>query len=450
MGARSDAWAVSPRRKLPPGPGMPSKDVAAHQTARIQEAVTAIVAERGYRALKVRDVVRHAGVSTRAFYDLFGSKEECFLRTYESVSRRAIQRMIAAQVEESDWRRRAGMVIDEFLRGLKREDVARLALIEAYRAGDQSIARAWQLERTLEGMIAESLARPPGVVVPPLILEGVIAGIASVAKRRLIAGEVQTLRESGGPLIDWALCHVDASAELAELDRGTVWRDTTLEPLSRASVGSEAQAWFATGDRALVLKAVAALTAKHGYAKLTVARVRAAASVSRRKFDAYFDGLEDSYLAALEQNVAMALAQASRAQAAAGSWAGGVYRAIAALGEQLSNDPFLFRVLLTGDFPQGPDGVRFRRRTVDAIAELLYSSAPTKAHSHPAVTDASLGAVWSLSQRHLIRERGPHQKISASLSYLVLLPYVSGAEAIAAMRDEQSHSRLSTRAPGSS
>jgi len=101
-------------------------------------------------------------------------------------------------------------------------------------------------------------------------------------------------------LLDWALCFPDEAArELESLDRGLIWRDTTLEPLPGPS-GGGGNAFSATGDRALILAAVAEFAAAKGYASLTAPRIRSAAHVSRRKFDSYFDGVEDYYLAALE------------------------------------------------------------------------------------------------------------------------------------------------------
>src|SRR6187399_977339 len=87
-----------PRRKLSPGPGLAPQQVARHQLARIHRATIEIAARDGYQALKVRDIVRQAEVSTRAFYEHFGSKEDCFLRTYDLISRRTTRRIIAAQM----------------------------------------------------------------------------------------------------------------------------------------------------------------------------------------------------------------------------------------------------------------------------------------------------------------------------------------------------------------
>lgn len=95
--------------RLHPGSGMPASDVAAHQSARIHRAMIEIVAEHGYEAVKVRELVHLAGVSSRAFYEHFGSNENCFLRTYEVVARPAMRQLIAAQAGEPDWRARPAL-----------------------------------------------------------------------------------------------------------------------------------------------------------------------------------------------------------------------------------------------------------------------------------------------------------------------------------------------------
>jgi AcrR family transcriptional regulator len=46
---------------------------------RLLDGLAASIAERGYRASTVADIVRHARTSKRTFYDHFPSKEQCFL-----------------------------------------------------------------------------------------------------------------------------------------------------------------------------------------------------------------------------------------------------------------------------------------------------------------------------------------------------------------------------------
>jgi AcrR family transcriptional regulator len=426
--------------KLAPGPGMAADEVAAHQCVRIHLAMVNIVAERGYSAVKVRELVEAAGVSTRAFYEHFESKEDCFLRTYETLTRRAARRIIASQAGERDWRKRSRLIFDEFLRGLESQPhAARFALIEAYEAGPAALEQARRSERTFEAMLGESLARAPGgIVVPPLVMEGMAGGISHVARARLRVGREAELRRLEGPLIDWALSYPgQPAAALAELDLQTVWRNTAFEPLATAPVAEEGEAWHPTGDRGLILSAVAELAVANGYGKLTVTRIRSRAGVSRRIFSSHFDGVEDCFVAALEQRAGEALAQAARAQTAGRTWPGGIYRAVAALCDQIADDPFLARVCLVDDFAPGSRGARCRRRLLAGFAEQFADSVPPELRPDSTTAEATAGAIWSLFHRHIVRDWAQQRKAAATLAFFALAPVVGASAAVAAIRREQ-------------
>lgn len=58
---------------------LPAPDVQASQRERLLRAAVAVIADKGYPAVTVADIVRHAKVSRAAFYLHFRSREECFL-----------------------------------------------------------------------------------------------------------------------------------------------------------------------------------------------------------------------------------------------------------------------------------------------------------------------------------------------------------------------------------
>src|SRR5437867_3145840 len=65
-----------------PDVGSALQPVPDAQRARLLDAMIRVVGERGYAAASVTDVVRAAGVSRSTFYELFASKEACFLEAY--------------------------------------------------------------------------------------------------------------------------------------------------------------------------------------------------------------------------------------------------------------------------------------------------------------------------------------------------------------------------------
>ena len=61
---------------------MNAVDIASSQRSRLLAAMATVVAEKGYAATTVADVVGAAGVCRSTFYALFASKEACFLDAY--------------------------------------------------------------------------------------------------------------------------------------------------------------------------------------------------------------------------------------------------------------------------------------------------------------------------------------------------------------------------------
>ena len=430
--------------KLHPGPGLPASDVAAHQSARIHRAMIEIVAEQGYEAVKVRELVHLAGVSTRAFYEHFESKESCFLQTYDLVTRRASRRIIASQVGERDWRKRPRLIFDAFVRELEDNPAAaRFTLVAAYAAGPVALEQARKTEATFEAMLAQSFARAPGgIVVPQLVVEGMMAGVARVTRARLLSGRDVELARLDEEMTDWVLSYPGKPAgKLADLDLQLVWRDTRLQPLVVPSGSGEGEAWPKTGDRALILTSLTSLTsltASGSYGDLTVERIRRGAGVSRAVFKSYFDGVEDCFVAALEQRAGEAFAQAARAQTAGRTWSGGLYRAISALCDQISEDPLLISVCLADDFKPDSSGSRIRAQLLTVVAEQLADSAPRADQPSTLVAEASSGAIWALFHRHVVRALAHSApQVAATLAFMALAPVIGAPAAVAAIAAEQ-------------
>src|SRR3954462_7989346 len=74
------------------------------QRARIVEGMIQAVAEKGYAATTVADVVRAGRVSRGTFYAQFASKEECFLEAYKYGIDVIVERIRAAILaQDGDW-----------------------------------------------------------------------------------------------------------------------------------------------------------------------------------------------------------------------------------------------------------------------------------------------------------------------------------------------------------
>lgn len=428
-------------QKLSPGPGMDASDVASHQSARIHRAMVEIVAEDGYEAVKVRELVHLAGVSSAAFYKLFANKEECFLRTHDLVVRRATRRIIASQAGEDEWRDRPRLIFEAFVREMEDDPAAaRFALVEAYISGPLALQRARKAEGTFEMMMAQSFARAPGgMPVPQTVVEGMTAGVAHVARKRLLSGREFEISHLHEEMVEWLLCFPGLSADdLEGLDAQLVWRDTRLLPLVAPSGSGEGEAWSKTGNRALILASVADLTASNGYSSLTLSDICRGAGVSRVTFKSQFDGVEECFIAAMEQRAAEAIAQTSRAQTAGRTWSGGLYRAISAICDQIAADPLLMSVCLIDNFTPGSNGSRLRMQLLAAVAEQLSESAPLNEQPTTLITEASSGAVWALFHHHVIRAlANSAPQVAATLAFMALAPVIGAPAAVATIAAEQ-------------
>jgi AcrR family transcriptional regulator len=434
--AGDETQATRPGR-LKPGPGMDPAEVAENQTGRLVRAMTEMVAEHGYDSVKVREVVKLAGVSSKTFYRLFESKEDCFLRTHEIIVRDARAGLLHSQSEVEDWRERPRLVYAAFARELERDgSSAHLALVDAYNDGPAALEQAQRAEETFAAMIAASFARAPdGVVVPPMVIEGMLAGIARVARRRLRIGRERELVGLEAELMGWAMCFpVEAANDLAGLDLGVLYGHAAVAPLIVPSASSPG------GDRATILAAVGKLVAADGYkySDLTVPRIRASAGVSRRIFDGHFSDVEECFLVALGERAAEAVALAARAQIAGSTWAGGVYRAINSFCVQIAGDPLLARVCFQDDFIPDSKGSLARLRMVTGVSDQIRDSAPPDEQASTLSVEASAGAVWSIFHRHVLRDWVLHRpEVSATLAYMALAPSIGAEAAVAAIRGEQ-------------
>jgi AcrR family transcriptional regulator len=181
-------------RRLPRGThGLDPSLVAASQRTRLLEAAGRAVAERGYAAATIEDIVRGAGVSKKTFYEHFQDKLGCFLAAYEAASDELYEHVRAAQdavpaagAPYDYWLERTRAGIHAYLRWLAAEPaLARVFLIEIAAAGPEALARRERLrdryaERMRELQVESS--------VPEEIFHALVAAADDLVVRRLREG----------------------------------------------------------------------------------------------------------------------------------------------------------------------------------------------------------------------------------------------------------------------
>ena len=131
--------------RLPSGRhGLTREAVVTSQRTRLIDAIAQVVAEKGYPATTVADVVERAGVSRRTFYEQFDDKEACFLAAYDAGLETVLCR-IGEAVEvnpAASWRERARAGVESFLALLASEPAFAQALqVEILTAGPAALDR---------------------------------------------------------------------------------------------------------------------------------------------------------------------------------------------------------------------------------------------------------------------------------------------------------------------
>ncbi len=130
---------------------LPTQEVQAFQRQRLLRAVVAAVAESGYAAVTVADIVRRAKVSRAAFYAHFTDKENCFLSATSEGGKLMVSRVVTAtRAAGPPSGTPAGAPDEEILRAGCRAflefvadepEFARVFYIDMPAAGAQAVAR---------------------------------------------------------------------------------------------------------------------------------------------------------------------------------------------------------------------------------------------------------------------------------------------------------------------
>jgi AcrR family transcriptional regulator len=437
-GARGGRDAESPRkaarrsfRKLKPGPGRPAEAVASHQRGRLQVAMVQLVAERGYNPVTVGDLARTAGVSKRDFYRHFGGKEECFLETYDEIVRSSLRGILAAAEGQKQWSDRLQTGFLAFANQIADSpEAARLVLVEAFSAGPAALERMQHTNGLFEALVARNFALADGgSQLPPLVVKGIVAGGVRVARARLLSGHPRQLTLDGEELMDWALSFCDDAV-------------IRLRGIGGSEVGPGGEGVLGRGpqpgdERTLILLATIRLVCEEGYNELTVPRIRAAAGVSRRSFDAHFEGVADCFLAALDMLGGRVLAEAAPAFLAAPGWPTGVHRMIAAICEQVARDPVLAKLGFLEIFCPGPEAIRWRGGLTVKLSKLLRRGAEPAQRPSEFAAEASVGAIWGVIHHYVATDRASRlPKVAPILSYLALAPALGAVAAVDAIVDD--------------
>jgi AcrR family transcriptional regulator len=199
--------------------GLTREQILESQRERLLAAMAHVVATRGYRATTITEVVKSASVSTRDFYELFESKEDCFLAAFDAVRDHLVALISDATADQADW---AHQVIAGLRAGLEffaaEPDLARLCLLESVSAMPTIALRFREAVLICVPALAHGRAEleDPDSLLPETE-SAIIGGVVSLATRAILAGETDRLPAMLPDVVDFTLSPYLGTERAAEL-----------------------------------------------------------------------------------------------------------------------------------------------------------------------------------------------------------------------------------------
>lgn len=192
------------------------------QRNRIQQAMVEVVSERGYPETRVIDVIGAAGVSRKTFYELFDSKEDCFLAAYDVLLGNLLG--VATDAFESrtgsSWAERVASAMKALLEHLaEHPDEARFAIVEILAAGPKALARRDAALRQFTGFL-EAGRSETSIELPGITSIAIAGGVNELLYSEILHGAVSRLPSRLPDLMFWVtLPFLGAEGATAQRER---------------------------------------------------------------------------------------------------------------------------------------------------------------------------------------------------------------------------------------
>jgi AcrR family transcriptional regulator len=196
--------------------------VTESQRNRIHQAMIEVVSQRGYPETRVVDVIGVAGVSRKTFYELFESKEDCFLAAYDGLLENLLGDATEAFESKAGgpWAERVAAALEVLLEHLAAHpEEARFAIVEVLAAGPKALARRDAALRQFSGFL-ESGRGESSVDLPGITAIAVVGGVNELLYSEILHGAAGRLPSRLPDLMFWVtLPFLGADAAAAERER---------------------------------------------------------------------------------------------------------------------------------------------------------------------------------------------------------------------------------------
>jgi AcrR family transcriptional regulator len=180
---------------------------------RLIEGMALALSEKRYTEVTIADVVRHARMSKRTFYEHFSDKEACYLATYGALNAELLRRIARAAQQEAPGEAQVHAAAKAYFRALEEQrPLVRAFLSEIHAAGPAAL----EMRRSVHKRFAE-------------LLRGLVEQARKVRKDVAQLSPDMAVALVGGinELILLHLAEGDGSAQLTPV------RNTAVELISR-------------------------------------------------------------------------------------------------------------------------------------------------------------------------------------------------------------------------
>lgn len=148
---------------------------------RLLGGMALALAEKGYAGTTLADVVRHARVSRRTFYEHFADKEELFLELYASISQEVLAIIARAEAQtDGPWEQRVGASVRAYLETLASSPaLSRALLVEIHAAGPRALGLRLEVQKQFATQLVALTAKGTDAPapLPPRVASAITGGL---------------------------------------------------------------------------------------------------------------------------------------------------------------------------------------------------------------------------------------------------------------------------------
>jgi AcrR family transcriptional regulator len=405
-------------QKLPPGRATPAEAVRESQRMRLFAALVAAVEAKGYERARVADLLTLSGVSRKAFYELFSSKQDCLLEAVEALIELTIVPVLSA-IDKPPGMERARDAFGAFIDSVAAQPAAaRMCVVEIYAAGPRAVAVADRAMDAAAKLMEQALDQMPGrESMPPEIARAMVGGLRKIMHKRLYRHEEAELLELVPEMWNWGLTYLPPPQPLRQ-PRGR--RPRQPRPLEE----------YEPSER--ILRALAAAVAKNGYPATKLSEIATRASISLSTFYEYFDGKEEAMRAAVDSGSAQMLAAMLPAFRRATDWPESIRLTYEAMFAWAASEPDYAQLGAVEVYAAGRRALEQRDQVMEGLEALLGTGYELAPNTSPIAAEAIGGAIYALIYDQ-VKSGGPASlpQIGPLATYITLAPFLGAEQACA-------------------